>query len=514
MQSVLNYASNNPAKLIETKYAIMLMNQYYTKEGIEPISLYGDSFNNIQLGNNILHMANNAYLQTTYYNAYTRSQTVGLYPDPTIVDRYYFVLNSYYSNLSNAYQYFVAVDETPDGFNIIKIFDIYASHGTNQAKYIYQIIDVTKDYIYVLLKRNDQYNSLSRINKVTWVIENCYWSRNTYVTYFNRIEVDNNYIYLLYNNQYNNIDLIRYSKIDNKTTVKNFAFGINNISDTPFYTKYIYQDFFKSNDKYYCYSLCNTHNGLAKLEIDLTQMTITFSDSGTQENDNITFYYENGYGIYRQFWIKDNYLFMIGYDEYIVASEQKISCQGVHKFSINQDGTLQHISYNQLSDTMQIISVLFSSNKDFVVIGFNQGFQIMYYDKDIQEYLMPEGFGFANVNHVGIDEYDRIWLLQTNNEIHMYDIKDPHTIDIKFEKLLYVYKNKTIDSYLTFIAKNFINTYASGLYTFELTGDAVFAENGTQQIDITYKEGEITVPIVVTGPNQLSCKVYYIKGGE
>ena len=284
------------------------------------------------------------------------------------------------------------------------------------------------------------------------------------------------------------------------------------------------ENFYQEGNKYYwCYpqksgTKLSTGNGPANnnLMIMCYDSSKSFNESGV-----ITFRTTNGlqdieqlkwksgkYFAYR-FWIIDNYLYYAIYDETNSDNDMK-NIQGIHVFKINPGFELEYVDKIQITTKKNIISMLYNSTKEILLIGYYNSFEIYLYDEESHLYK-PANKEITNIASVGFDSMDRLWYQDLNGGVFVENLDDPQYVTVKFERLYYTYEGNDIDTYIIFEAKSFTDKVPNGLYTLRLTGNAYFKDNGIKSLTISYTGGTEKLDIVVTGPKRIVCDVEFQK---
>lgn len=498
--------------MVETKNGIMLMKQYYTKEQLSPISFSG--WENITSGSNTINTVACCHLNTSIRQGF-RHQEFGVTLDPYVDNRYYFNINNHHSNQNAAYSYTVHSTEQENDFLVHAI--------TTMPKNLinYKIVDIDENYVYIITKHiNGSGTYLCRVNRSGGVDYPLYINPSARAV-FTKIYSDERYIFLCCRNHNAQWQFYRYDKTTNTYTTKmvDHGNGANGGAYAPVYQCVMHENVYHEGNIYYVYQMYQygTQHSMLGIKIDITK-DVTAAG-------NLTFFYpmsyqagiknnvHNDYELHR-FWVMDGYLYYMVYDEdYVAGYLNSIAVQGIHTFKILSGGKLEYVGYNQIDVDEQIISMAFSSTRRVLIIGFWTSFMLMRYDDNTKQYKLVSAEHYDNVATVGFDEYDRLWVLRPNNALEMFSTNDPQETTIRFQYPMYTYTGMDIQSFVEFKALTFIGEYAKGMYRFELTGTAHFA-NGDQSINIEYKGSTQEIPIVVTGSDQLTCKVYYIKGGD
>ena len=533
MSNSLNITPKNHATVVETENAMILMGNYYQKENLSCISKNGCIFNNISVGNNTLNISRYMNISTTYRLG-ERDKRFGIIKDPYIPNRYYYVINNHHSNINNAYSYMIIADEEENDLVIKAI-------SSNQNIDWKEIFDIDENYIYasgVYLANGGIY--VYRINKNNGTTAVIFQVTNTNRAKCNLIYKNETYLYFITggvsgnNTSWGIFYFTRYNKNNFETlntlyTPPDLAAGStsykwNNDNIWMGYNNIDIENFYQEGNKYYwCYpqksgTKLSTGNGPANnnLMIMCYDSSKSFNESGV-----ITFRTTNGlqdieqlkwksgkYFAYR-FWIIDNYLYYAIYDETNSDDDMK-NIQGIHVFKINPGFELEYVDKIQITIKKNIISMLYNSTKEILLIGYYNSFEIYLYNHNNHLYE-PVNKELTNISSVGFDSMDRLWYRTLSNSVYVENLDDPQYVEIKFEKIYYTYENEDIDTYLTFKAISFTDKVPKGKYTLRLTGNAYFKNNGIKTLFINYTGGTVKLDIVVTGPKRIVCDVEYQK---
>lgn len=506
------YVTTQRPPMIEAKNGIILREQYYTKEHVDPISFSG--WGCITSGANTINTVACCHLNTSIRQGF-RHQEFGITLDPYVDNRYYFNVNNHHASINNAYSYTVHSTEQENDFLVHKITTM------PQNLINYKIVDIDENYIYIITKHIAGSGTyLCRVNRSGGVDYPLYINPSARAV-FTKIYSDSRYIYLCCRNSNIQWQFYRYDKTTNTFTTKMVEKnnGTSGGAYAPIYQCVMHENVHHEGNIYYIYQMYqyDTQYSMIGIKIDITK--------DVTDTSNLTFFqpmsYQAGiqsnvhtnYELHR-FWIMNGYLYYMIYDEdYVAGYLNSIPTQGIHTFKILPGGRLEYVSHNQIDVDEQIISMIFSSTKRVLLIGFWKSFMLMRYDDDSKQYELVSTEHYDDVATVGFDEYDRLWVLRPNYALEMFSTNDPQETTIRFQYPMYTYVGMDIQSHIEFKALTFIGEYAKGMYRFELTGTAKFA-NGDQTINVEYKGGTQEVPIIVTGSDQLTCKVYYIKGGD
>lgn len=530
MSNALNITPKNHGRCIETENAMILMGNYYQKEDMSCISKKGCIFNNLNVGNNTLHISRLMNI-TGGNRAGYRDKMFDITKDPYIENRYYYLLNNHYSSYGN-YSSIIIAEEDGEDINVI------ATAGIDTIDWE-RIFDIDQNYIYAtgtLLSRFGTY--MYKINKQTGTCNVIYQLSPI----SSRVKCDliyKNETYFYFTVRYNAgcvTYLIRYNKSNGEVVNLTYTapdlkaddaiYSYNN--DSLWMTSNLVntENFYQENNIYYwCMPQCsgnsgtkgNANNNLMIMRFDVSQPfnennknnVLTFrTTNGIQNNENLKWANCNGYCCYR-FWIIDNYMYYAIYEE-SNAFPEMYYVQGIHVFKINKGFELEYIDKIQITTQKQIISMVYSSDKKNLLIGYYNSFEIYLYDEESHLYK-PANKEITNIASVGFDSMDRLWYQDLNGGVFVENLDDPQYVTVKFERLYYTYEGNDIDTYITFEAKSFTDKVPNGLYTLRLTGNAHFKDNGIKSLTISYTGGTEKLDIVVTGPKRIVCDVEFQK---
>ena len=532
MSNILNTNPSNQPIVVETENTISLLTNIYRKDDLSCVTKTGLSFNNVSVGNNYLNITKYMNIGTSYCLG-ERDKRFGIVPDPYILNRFYYVLNNSHSNINNKCFYLVFAEEDNDNINIlgnIKIDNVEFR----------EIMDIDEKYIYVSgVHLNNGGIFIYRINKETKSITSTIFQ----VTATNRAKAnliykDETYLYFITGGvsnaqAYGRFYFTRYNKITAETlntlytppnlTIGTKSYNWNNNNIWMACNNIDIENFYKENDKYYwCYpqrsgSKLTTGEGNANnnLMIMCYDSSKSFNESGVitfrttiglQDIEELK--WKSGDFSYR-FWIIDDYLYYAIYDETNSDADMR-NIQGIHVFKINPGFILDYITKIQISKDRSIISMVYSSDKNTLLIGYYNSFEIYILNKNthIYEKLNKQ---INNVMCAGFDSLDRLWYQNTNYGVFVENLDDPQQVNIAFEKIYYTYEGEDIESYITFEALSFTDKIPIGKYILTLTGNAYFKDTSSNTLTINYTGGVLKFNIIITGPKRLTCSTKYQK---
>ena len=532
MSNALNITPKNHATVVETENAMILMGNYYQKEDMSCISKKGCIFNNISVGNNTLNISRYMNISTSYRLG-ERDKRFGIIKDPYIPNRYYYVINNHHSNINNAYSYMIIADEEENDLVIKAI-------SSNQNIDWKEIFDIDENYIYAsgvhlanggifVYRINKNNGKTAVIFQVTYTNRakcNLIYKNETYLYFITGGVTDNNACGRFYFTRYNknNFETLNTLYTPPNLTAGTTSYKWDNSNIWMACNNIDIEDFYQEGNKYYwCYPQRpglkldtgegNANNNLMIMCYDSSKSfnesgVITFrTTNGLQDIEQLK-WKSGGYFAYR-FWIIDNYLYYAIYDETNSDADMK-NIQGIHVFKINPGFELEYVDKIQITTKKNIISMLYNSTKEILLIGYYNSFEIYLYDEESHLYK-PANKEITNIASVGFDSMDRLWYQDLNGGVFVENLDDPQYVTVKFERLYYTYEGNDIDTYITFEAKSFTDKVPNGLYTLRLTGNAHFKDNGIKSLTISYTGGTEKFDIVVTGPKRIVCDVEFQK---
>lgn len=122
MSNALDITPKNNARIIETGNNIILMSNAYKKSNLIAINKECENINNIQLGNNLLNIANYMYI-TDSAKYFARHKFCKPYKDNYIPNRYYYIVNNVFANSNSTKNYIVISEEENDSINTLKTIE-------------------------------------------------------------------------------------------------------------------------------------------------------------------------------------------------------------------------------------------------------------------------------------------------------------------------------------------------------------------------------------------------------
>lgn len=270
---------------------------------------------------------------------------------------------------------------------------------------------------------------------------------------------------------------------------------------------YIYWLIFDTNTRNNHYFYKISYNKKASFENAITSSSIDCNPFG----NNIK-YLKEAYSSGDQYWIFNNRLYYLIYDETNAADTLDI--QGLYYIDINGEFNLTFNKKEQINNQQRIISFLLSDDKEILIIGYYQSFELMTYNDVTQEY-QKMGNTYTGIKNVGLDALNRLWYETNSGEIHTENFDDPQEVEVKFEKPYYSYAKSPIHTYLTFKAKSTAGAVPSGRYTLTITSNnAYFEETGDNVLYIEYNnvsQDDIHYPVIITAAKRVVCSISFEK---
>lgn len=604
MSNALDITPKNNARIVETGNNIILMSNAYKKSNLIATDKECESINNIQLGNNLLNIANYMYI-TDSAKLFARHKFCKPYKDNYIQNRYYYIVNNIHSNANNTKNYIVVSEEENDNIKTLTTIESPFPQPTNpsnessvETKYSewMNIIDDSEQYIFAYYIAygqfyrsgylNVQHLYIVRINKETFAVSNVLVIKDTgrpiVNTFYKSTDnfccvitngVNNAHYYPSYadgasDNLFTKHTIIRINKSTfaaetQVITPQNIKFrsgSYSAISNVTWYNENVYyrinslyiDDFYKNGNDYYYFSLQKTGlknpwykdiaydgicTGVANLCLRRLTPTNAFSnfhayntyvggtwDSGQQQKwltpYGSTISWNDSIYTIERYWLIGNYMYFAVYNEN--AESGMLNYQGIHVMQIKTDGSafsafgiyLNYLSKIAVSNSKNIISMVYNSDKSILLIGFKNEFEIWKLNTSSHLYEKTS-MAYTNIKCAGFDSLDRIWYMTGNSGVHYLSLTDPIKAKIKFEKQFYIYSNENIESYITFEATDAFDNNANGNYILTLSGPAYFKSNNKKQLTIEYTgNNSAHYPIVINGPETISCAAKFQKVWE
>ena len=524
--------------IIETKFGYIINGHYYDK-GLNyyekheaSCGLYND--NQLRPSLDIAH-ATSLYNDNFYhYNLFDNN--IGIIEDEYIPNRYYIINDKTVNNNTNS----ISIIEEKDG----EIKTIYRRNYINDARhYISEYIGQTKDKIFFAS------HWIMCIDKKTFKITYTYEYGNEFI-HLKKIYEKENFIYIFVVRRYgyNDFELLRLNtttleivqkKINSNTFYKPYRFQNDNISNMSKDYAKKYGDIFYPDNFYFKDNICHIYaplnlmpnkydipEGWTEIPEFYTQMCHIVIDFNNDDWNKINFNVIddidiigikelmqpviNSNVVIQKTWIiEDKYLCMFSYNDY--TGNSFTPYQNLHMFKIKNDCSLEYLYSEPVTRNKQINTIVFNSDRTYIIVGYTNAFTILKYDFNKHKYI-PSNIYMYSITKVGFDELDRLWYVESNGEIHVQNLTDPYDVIIKFEKDNYIYeRDKEIETYIDFKALTFEGEYADGKYEFKLSGDAYFKSNSKKILNYNYTEkAKIRIPVNIININGLQCSVTYI----
>ena len=534
MSSLFNTLHDQNAQgVIETKFGYVINGHYYDK-GLNYYENHKACYGFGSNGNTLpkLDIAHVTQLTTNYGRINLTDNDMNIIEDEYIPNRFYIITDKVPTKTDNS----ITIIEEKDGD--IKILCILQpAYGCN-ITYLGQ----TKDKLFIGA------HIIKIINKHTFGVEYIQnlgggWN------HYRKIYQDGNYIYFtIFNHDINNFNLYRLNTTTHELPGKTLNASVftkkysESISDN---TKFqsgncmTYTGAFCCENFYFKDNICHIYSPLnlspTKLTIPdgyreipeyYTQMCHLTLDFNNEDWNTLNYEYHdtsvigikelmqptiNGQCIIHRTWIMENkYLCYITYNENIGSAW--INYQNLHMFEIQDDCDLKYLYSEPMSRNNQVNTIVFNSDRSWIIIGYSKAFSLLKYDFENHKYIHTHIY-VDGITTVGFDELDRLWYItEQDTETHVQNLTDPYDVTIKFEKDNYIYeKNKEIETYIEFESLRFDGEYASGRYDFVISGDAYFTSNSSKILHYNYTEQtKIKIPINIININGIQCSVTYI----
>lgn len=539
MAESLKITPKKHSKVVETENYMVVMGNLYQKEDLSCISQKGCIFNSKECGDNILNLSHYMMLSGTLANPSYNHNDFGIVSDPYIRNRYYYIIDNRMTNANtdlataNTRNYLVIANEEGDG-------EIVVVAIASIANFIFEnIIDIDNNYLYVVARYcNGGGNGQSgmqifKINKSNGTNTKTILDvRNTERGNVNLIYKDETYFYCIYpyydgddycSGDRGNLKLLRFNKSNDEVKINSYTFPGYDQGQAYHCTDI--QDFYKIGTKYYgCYNY-KPNDGQNHL------LTVCFDSSKNFDDKNqvLTMNYGNGlasindlkwindttdwtvsFNITYRSWIHNGYMYLAVYDEQNTNATM-INYQGLHIFKINSGFTLEYKEKIQFSNTKNIVSMCYNSDKSILLVGYYQSFDIYIYNSETHGYD-DANEEITNVVCAGFDSMDRLWYQTLTGGVHCENLDDPQEVTVKFEKLLYTYEGTDILTYITFSAKSYTDKVPVGRYTFTLSDNAIFEDTHSNTLTIQYTgDDSVHYPVRIIGPKRITCSTVFEK---
>ena len=497
-------------KVVETANGFLLNTQYYTKENLAPVpfevcDLYGSPYS--------LSIRKHLYLQDYTWNFY--NDEIGILRDSTYENRYYMrTLTGYISGARQTR--LVVFEETENGE--ITILSEYLL-GDYQ---LCQFVDQSDQFIYFTLRSNTTF-LLSRMDKKTFAVTTTY--SNSAGQNFGRLEKiysDSTYVFFMFlANQ--NIYALKLNKATNTTELSAAIYRGRETVATAYNFTTIADHEYKIDANTFGVFLFNAANPEQPIDLYQHDVTKPFTDGFTMQDVIITWNNEKSqidflnsntvYNTSRNFITEFDgvkYLHVAMYQTGF-SNANYIPYQGIYTFKIESPTSLVFTGYNQVDAVKQFGGFIYDESKEHLIVAKQNAFQILKFNRTTLKYESTN-FEIPGCYCVGLDELQRIWYIKVDSSVHMINMEDAQSVEIKFEKEYYDYSGTSITTYIDFSALNYLGEEFSGTFELMISGPAVFTKNNANVLRFTYDGiGKQQVGITITGASPITIYPKFIR---
>lgn len=498
-------------KIIETANGFLINTQYYTKENLSAVAL---EFLRISGSPYAVNTSRQLYLQSANWRF--PNDEVEVFKDSHFENRYYVRVSGGYVETTTINTYLVTLEESYN--NEFKCLNIY----TLTDGVITSFVDQDENFLYFESRTSNSTN-LYAFNKNTFAAVSK-WAAQTqsrgYVK-LTKTHSDDSNIYFTYFNEQNIYSLI-FNKSTQTTTVSTGLYRgeetelVSNIltviSDDPYVvdenTSGVY--FFNSIDAnqpidLYCYDRTKSlTEGFTMKHVEIVW---------NEEKSQIDFAVGSLNNTIRMFINEvDNvkYLNLVSYQINFAANSTYIQNQGIYTFRIDSDTKLTFTGFNPIDQTKLIGGFIYDKSKQHLIVSKLNAFQILKFNKELALYESTS-FEVPSCYSVGLDELQRIWYIKTDSSMHMINMQDAQSVNIKFEKPYYDYAGTSIETFITFSAINYLDEEFKGTFELILDGPAVFTENSNNVLKFDYNGGEEQIGVTILGASPITVYPKFIK---
>lgn len=538
-------------KVIETKNGMIFNGHYYNKDNLAPVA-----FEYLILDKNCVRntLNTNKRLRPTALSSCSEIWN----EDTIIADKY--EPNIFYSIIYNKSDFnIVKYKEAQNKIELITSINIDSGYD----KYLGQ----DKRYLYYSFRGSEAMSgstnyifngkTISGFNKVSAFIQigkidkqdlsntqlnKCYYFyRDGFLSIPTVIEIyeDSNYIYYgsftsIVTNYFGDrtripLKLVIYRIVKSNSFIEEIKSDIQ-ISTDEIYNFIDNKDVFKISDNaigFYLLNLSSEANEinpfkLIKVNFDemvvdnmitVEEVTFTWND---QIKQSLSVFPDGVLYSYETFITKVNnksYISIIMYqnaDQYVT---EQIVNQGIYTFEIIDFNNLKLTNYNRISDSV-LKGYLLSKDRSFLIVSSANNTIFMKFDTEKGCFKITSTIEEVPLS-IGLDLSERVWIMKANNEVDVYSMSNPTDFNMKFEKDYYDYVGTNIETFITIEAKNFLGEYININVELTIDGNAKFKDNSSSVIKITTpSDGELNIPVIITGSNQITVCPKILSEGE
>ena len=504
-------------KVIETANGFLINTQYYTKEKLSAVALEffrsTGSINAVSTRKQ-LFLQNHSQASSTWRFV---NDEVDIFKDSTYENRFYArVIGGYLeSNNSSINTYLLVLEEAPNKeFRCLSIVSF-------DNMIIRSIVDQDDNYIYIYT-----YSSASAgiytLSKTNFSLVSR-WSTSVTVRGhmdLTKLYSDDMNIYFMY---YNDSNII--TTIFNKSTLT----GSNSTSiyrgkeTTPAANSFtVYTDNpYKLDENVYGIFSFNCGDPVQPIDLyyydkskslnegfDMEPVNITWNSDKAQI-DFITGTVSSTIRIFINEFDNVKYLNVASYRSYLGGTDY-IPIQGIYTFRIDSKNELTFTGFAPIDRTKQFNGFIYDESKEHLIVAKQNTFQILKFNKNIGVYENTN-LEVPACYSVGLDELQRIWYIKTDSSVHMINMEDAQSVDIKFEKQYYDFTGTGVDTYITFSAINYLGEQFKGKFELTISGPAVFTEDGSASVIFDYTGETKQIGLTILGASPVTIYPKFIK---
>lgn len=514
LSSKLSFTAAARPKVIETAKGMLLNNFYYDKNILSPIPYEALDKTSSRY---ILNIHKNLYLRDYSWNE--ASNTLGIIQDSKNKNRYYFKLQNGYIE-GTRQEFLICIEEQNNV--IIQL----ASTNIGDLQLI-ELVDQDDDFLYFTVKGN-KICYLYRYDKKTFAFTAIHTTSAYSYTYptMHKIYSNDTYIFLLAQLD-TSLCVYQYNKIS-KTLLYGASLAIttnsrycNNRFNNAIHVRdncygaYIFEaNNLEQPIKLYSYNtdiIVATNNAATTAHL-LEDVTINWNNTDITKVTKLPVNSLHNYYSISIIEINNKkYLNLFVYNQNY-ENIAHTNAQGIYTFLIESTYELTFKGFTSCDASTQFGGYIESEDKRHIILAKQNAFQMMKFDINIERYV-DVNVNITDCVSVGFDELQRIWYERTDTSVHIINLSDAQSVQIKFEKNYYEYSGTTISTYIEFSALNYLNEDMEGTFHLLMTGSAVFTENNTSELTFYYNgTGKQQIAINITGANPITIYPKYVVG--
>lgn len=489
----------NVAKIIDTPWNTIINGLNYTKTNLTPLALKYTLCDNYDTGMLLKEVTGNSIKQYCPIEDFSWNNAVIDYDD---INKYWILNTNHKSNNTSGpmvYSVQKQTDENGFDYSIVTNANTTQTKRKNCGQIWYQ--DNTYLFIYV----NDTYYSsggtayLYRCykNKDTGVLEikNSYTASNGIISL---LDVQNGYIYYL--KQFGTSSTSHYicsveiSTGIEKNIYTNSVSGLGVLTSYP--TNIINNSFYLKdcpNNLWYKFEFDEARKSATRTTITCDVDDANFSSSSTSYVGNIKrfthVYTENN----------ENFLMILTLNSYSYNTDLYTST--LQLYNITEEGLKR-----KQSIVIDGFSLIPKNNWNTLFIGTFTGIKVFNWDP-LEKQFVEKPTIFTTVQQFGFDTDERLWIMDSEDNIYRYTYNQPLTVDYEFEKERYEIGTEVINSYVKIRILNYMGEYITSKITVKAVGNFTF-ENNKKEIQIQLTSSEyLELPLYITGTGKYEIKI-------